>query len=1049
VSIIFFNLVTLANGFCGTYFAPVNASSVTQTTTPSRFVSDKAQQLLPKLLQISLFLGVLLASRVSGALDPNRLISQYGHTAWHEQDGVINHPTSVAQTHDGYIWVASTNGLLRFDGVTFTPWTPRKGQVLEDSVYELFVTSDGSLWLTTANGLYRLKDGDLYKYATRSGISKVLEDHTGTIWFTRYRILDHEGPFCRITGKDFQCYGKERGVAAAYGLGITEDSVGNIWFGGNVLCRWSSGTCTNFFNDRHFDGANNGIAGVAAGPSGSLWACWDGVGPELGVRYYSNGKWSSYKVPGFDGSTVSAEELYFDHQKTLWVGTMNNGLYRIHDGIADHYGYENGLSGNSAGPFFEDNEGNLWVVTDRGLDLFRDTTIINFSSTEGIFGGAVTSIAALKSGPVWAGGVGALNVIDGNRVSIIDRRNGLPGQFVQTIFEDHAGGVWLGIDSKLYYYEHGRFFEPKKSDGSPLGVIGAAPAIVEDVNNDIWTLVYDPDHEHRRLLRFKNLRLEENIPLDNLTRPTLLAADKKGGIWIAAISPLLAHYNSGNMQTIPLGNDDPLNWRTANLFVTGDNALWLSTLKGLYRWQDGQVEHLDARNGLPCLHIYGVITDNDGDMWLYTRCGVLRIPAADLAAWVKQPGSKVTVRTFDQIDGARSRSGTLIQARVAKSTDGRIWFTNSEMVQVIDPNRIPESNPKPPVYIESVVENHETYSAEPNLRLPPLRGELQIDYTALNYSAPQKIKFRYRLEGHDSDWHDAGSRRQAFYNDLQPGNYRFRVIASNSDGAWNEAGATQDFYIAPMWYQTIVFRIFCVVVFVSLIWIFYRLRLRQVARAMSKSFDERLAERTRIARDLHDTLLQTVQGSKMVAEDALENASDPARLRRAVEQLSVWLDQAVQEGRNALNSLRTSTTERNDLAEALQRASDECIALGQMEVDFEVEGTAKEMHPIVRDEIHRIGYEAIRNACQHSEATRMEVRLRYSHNLRLIVRDNGKGIDPKLIANGKDGHFGLQGMRERAARIGGTFTLVSTTDLGTTIELTVPGGIIFRRSRSV
>jgi signal transduction histidine kinase len=218
---------------------------------------------------------------------------------------------------------------------------------------------------------------------------------------------------------------------------------------------------------------------------------------------------------------------------------------------------------------------------------------------------------------------------------------------------------------------------------------------------------------------------------------------------------------------------------------------------------------------------------------------------------------------------------------------------------------------------------------------------------------------------------------------------------------------------------------------------------------MSKSFDERLAERTRIARDLHDTLLQTVQGSKMVAEDALENASDPARLRRAVEQLSVWLDQAVQEGRNALNSLRTSTTERNDLAEALQRASDECIALGQMEVDFEVEGTAKEMHPIVRDEIHRIGYEAIRNACQHSEATRMEVRLRYSHNLRLIVRDNGKGIDPKLIANGKDGHFGLQGMRERAARIGGTFTLVSTTDLGTTIELTVPGGIIFRRSRSV
>jgi signal transduction histidine kinase len=351
------------------------------------------------------------------------------------------------------------------------------------------------------------------------------------------------------------------------------------------------------------------------------------------------------------------------------------------------------------------------------------------------------------------------------------------------------------------------------------------------------------------------------------------------------------------------------------------------------------------------------------------------------------------------------------------------------------------------VHVEDVVADRKRYSATEGLRLPPLTRELEIDYTALSFVVPQKVRFRYKLEGHDADWQEPGIRRQAFYNDLRPGPYRFRVIACNNDGVWNENGATLDLTIAPAWYQTSWFRVLCGMSLVFVAWALYLLRVRQIHKSLSARFDERLAERTRMARELHDTFLQTLQGSKLVAEDALEKPSDPAQMQRAMEQLLVWLGQAVQEGRAALNSLRTSTTQRNDLAEAFKRATEECRMQRPIEVSFSVSGDSKEMHPVVRDEIYRVGYEAIRNACTHSKGSRLEVELKYGHDLAVLVRDNGIGIDPTVAEEGKDGHFGLQGMRERAARIGGKLTVASSADSGTQVTVIVPGGIVFRQPR--
>jgi signal transduction histidine kinase len=314
--------------------------------------------------------------------------------------------------------------------------------------------------------------------------------------------------------------------------------------------------------------------------------------------------------------------------------------------------------------------------------------------------------------------------------------------------------------------------------------------------------------------------------------------------------------------------------------------------------------------------------------------------------------------------------------------------------------------------------------------------------------APQKVRFRYKLEGRDASWQDPGIRRQAFYTDLPPGKYTFRVIACNNDGVWNEEGATFNFAVSPAWYQTNRFLVLCLFTTILIFWALYRLRVRQVARTIGARFDERLAERTRLAREIHDTLVQTIQGSKMVADDALDEATDFPRMRQAMERLSVWLGQATEEGRAALNSLRTSTTQTNDLAESFRRALNECRNQGFPDTVFVAEGKATEMHPIVRDEIYRIGYEAIRNACQHAEATRLEVHISYSRDFSLRIADDGKGIVPAVVAQGKDGHYGLQGMRERSVRIGGKLSLKTSANAGTNIELIVPGRIVFLAQRS-
>jgi signal transduction histidine kinase len=632
-----------------------------------------------------------------------------------------------------------------------------------------------------------------------------------------------------------------------------------------------------------------------------------------------------------------------------------------------------------------------------------------------------------------------LDAIREDGISSVQAGKGLPGNQVTSLLEDHAGRLWVGVERTMSIYKNGSFKRIDMPDGRPIGLV---VGMTEDVDHNIWVEITGPP---RTLIRIHDLKVQEEFPVPKMPAARKVAADPEGGIWLGLMNGDLARYRYGKTEIFPFKREEDS--RVHQLIVNSDGSVLGATPLGVVGWKEGKQQTLTVRNGLPCDVVYALIEDSHRALWLYTQCGLVEIADTELQRWWGQPDITVQVETLDAFDGVQP--GRAPFGGAARSPDGRLWFANGVVLQMIDPDHLNRNALPPPVHVEGLIVDRRNYSFGKNPRLPPLTRDLEIDYTALSFVAPQKVRFRYKLEGHDPAWQEPGTRRQAFYSDLRPGQYRFRVMACNNDGVWNDAAATLEFRIAPAWYQTNWFLLLCVVTCLFVVWALYQLRVRQLAKAMSARFDERLAERTRMARDLHDTFFQTIQGSKLVADHALKPSTDPGGMRRALEQLSAWLGQAAQEGRAALNSLRTATTQTNDLAEALRRVTEDGLIPSSMAVTFSVVGDAREMHPIVRDEIYRIGYEAIRNACMHSGASQLEVELRYAHDLVLRVSDNGTGIDPDVADRGKDGHFGLQGMRERTARIGGNLTLGSSSNSGTEIRLVVPGDIIFRKTTLV
>jgi len=357
----------------------------------------------------------------------------------------------------------------------------------------------------------------------------------------------------------------------------------------------------------------------------------------------------------------------------------------------------------------------------------------------------------------------------------------------------------------------------------------------------------------------------------------------------------------------------------------------------------------------------------------------------------------------------------------------------------------------PPVYVEDVIADRKNYLPGVSLRLPPLTRDLEIDYTALSFSVPQKVRFRYKMEGRDAGWQEPGTRRQAFYTDLHPGKYRFRVIACNNDGLWSEEGATLDFSVAPAWYQTNWFGVACAATLLMLVYLLYQLRLRQLHHQFSIGLEARVNERTRIARELHDTLLQSFQGLMLRFQTVDEMLpARPMDAKKALEGALNRADQAISEGRDAITDIRSSALASHDLAKSITalmtNLSEELAAGNRGSVTFRVlvEGTPRTLRPTLQDEIYRIARESLRNAFRHAQAGHIETEIMYGESLRLRFRDDGKGIDPSVVEHGgRTGHWGLPGIRERAKHIGAQLEVWSELGAGTEVELSIPGSIAY------
>ena len=393
---------------------------------------------------------------------------------------------------------------------------------------------------------------------------------------------------------------------------------------------------------------------------------------------------------------------------------------------------------------------------------------------------------------------------------------------------------------------------------------------------------------------------------------------------------------------------------------------------------------------------------------------------------------------------------------MARSLDGKMWFQGLGGASVIDPQHLPSNEITPPVHIERITANGKTYDASNGIRLPPRIRDLKIDYTALSFVAPETVQFRYQLEGQDRNWREVTNDREAQYSNLPPGDYVFRVTAANKSGVWNEASATLEFSVAPAWFQTDWFYASCVLAGLLIAWTIYGIRMRQVARSLSARFDERLSERTRIARDLHDTLLQSFQASLIQMQRARNHLSrSPEEAIRTLDNAIGSTEQAIVEGRDAIQDLRLTVTPQRDLEHLLTVAGRELAKAQDANgtppmFRVTVEGPHRSLSPILQDEVYRIGREVLRNAFRHSQASHIEAEIRYDkRKLRLRIRDDGKGIDQKIMAEGaRAGHWGLPGARERATRIGARLDFWSEAGAGTEVELTVPASMAYAKPQA-
>jgi len=986
------------------------------------------------------------------ALDPSLDVSQYAHTAWTVRDGFsLGNIYAMAQTPDGYLWLGSEFGLFRFDGVHAIQWQPPAGQHLPDrNINSLLVTREGTLWIGTFAGLVALSRGKLSRPpALAEGfVASLFEDSDGVLWVSS---LGEPGKLCAIRSGSAECYGQDGAFGRAV-WALYEDSSGTLWAAAQSgLFRIKPGAPKRYPTPTELIGVNkadNGRLLIAMHSAGLLQL----VGDKLELCPVRDATNPNQVLSDHE---LDSNRLLRDRDGGLWIGTVERGLIHVHGGRTDVFTRSDGLSGNVVLSLFEDREGNVWVATTGGLDRFRELPVATISTKQGLSSDASQSVLAASDGSVWVGAHAGLSRWRDGQTTIYRKADGLPDEATQALFQDYRGRIWVATAGGLAYLQDHTFLA---ATAVPRGRLHY---MTGDKDGNLWI------SEDNGLLHLLEGRLVEEIPwlaLGLHQQANVLLSDEKGGIWLGFwVEGGVSYFKDGKIRESYATADGLGQGPIPELRLDQDGALWVGTeYGGLSRIKDGRVATLTIENGLPCNTINASIVDDDQSLWLYTACGLVRITRTELDAWITDAKHRVEKTVWDAADGVRLRSSAASEygPRVAKAADGKLWFVTGEGIQVVDPRHLAFNKAPPPVHIEQIVADSKVQwqssqgTMVSNLALPPRIRDLEIDYVSLSLVAPEKMQFRVKLEGQDNDWRVPFNPRHAHYTNLRPGKYSFRVIASNNSGVWNKQGDTLEFSIAPAYYQTNWFRAFCVAAFIGLLWAAYQFRVRQLHHEFDLRLEARVGERTRIARDLHDTLLQSFHGLLLRFQGARNMLPNhPEEAIQSLDSALVRGEQALDEGRRSIQELRSSVSV--DLEQVLiatgqelasSRSNDEQVP----RFEVIVEGERRRLAPIIQSEVLQITRELLRNAFRHARANDIEAEIRYDRDIfRLIVRDDGKGIDPNILKDGgRPGHWGMPGVQERAREIGSRLEFWSEAGAGTEIRLTIPAAIAYEKPRT-
>jgi signal transduction histidine kinase/ligand-binding sensor domain-containing protein len=981
---------------------------------------------------LSLLAATMVASAAS-AQEPTQTLSQLYHTAWTMRDGAPAGIEALAQTTDGFLWLGSGTGLFRFDGVRFEIFEAPAGQTMPSvNVSFLFATRDNGLWVGYRfGGMSLIQRGTIRSYGERDGlvpgtVLDIEQDAEGATWVATTVGL------ARFDEASWHTLGPREGLPVGPVTAILADRKQRIWVSADSGVFMRASGATRFERvgpSLNPSGVDKSYTTYLQGaPDGSIW----GSSEESGLRQLAPS--DDGRDPAVQPHPGEVSAMLIDRHGAVWLARVRNGgIERVwlHSPRGapqrpEPQQLSAGLSSGGVICWLEDREGNVWSGTAGGLDRFRRAKLnrIELSGLE-----ENIAVAPADSGTVWIGSRGRPLLRFGERVTEFPE----VARPVEAAYRDRDGVVWIGSPHGLWRSPGGRFVPVALPDIGSAGI----QAITEDAAGDLWISVVRRGVYRRTRERWVLFGDRPGLPREPAI---VLTTDESGRTWFGytANRVALLQRDSVHLYTardgLSVGNVLAIQVRGGHVWVGGE--LGLAVLAG------GGFRPVAGRNGDEFRGTSGIVETPDGEVWLHGAAGITRIPADEVRRLMQDSIVQVEHERLDFRDGLDGSAQQIRpQPTVITGTDGRLWFATTTQVGWLDPRAVPRNPVPPPVVIRRLMAGNRAYPIEPDLRLPVNTRALRIDYTALSLSIPERVRFRYQLVGSDTAWQDAGGRREAFYTNLGPGSYRFRVIAANEDGVWNQAGAGFDFTIPPAFTQSRWFLAVSVAALGGLIWLAYLVRMRQVAGGLRVRYQAALAERVRIAQELHDTLLQGFTGITLQLR-AIERvlAQRPKESAEALKSVLASADTALRDARHMIWDMRAVELEGHDLASALESAARVTMAGSSAELLFTVHGDRRRLPLAVETTALRIGREAVLNAVKHAAPRTVEVNLEYGpRSLTLRVVDDGTGIPPGAIDAAAAGeHLGIAGMRDRAQRGGGTLDIASEPGRGTTVSASLP-----------